>query len=340
MLKVRVPATTANLGPGFDALGLALDIYNTVTVMPSEKGVSLEIKGEGEQFLPLDENNLLIKAAQRVFDKAGYNPGGLFWVQENRIPLESGMGSSAAAIVAGVCAANALLPRPFSEEEITDLAVQIEGHPDNIAPALFGGLTISYPREEDPQQRLDFALREGCENGFGVIRTGVPPGLHLVLAVPETRLSTKKSRGVLPRQVSFEDAAFNVGRTAALVASLMNGQGEHLKEACRDRLHQPYRFSLMPGVDKVVEAALRAGAQGCALSGAGPSVAAYWVETGEGSSTFRDRPSSEFAPSSSADHTTSTGRSVASAMQEAFAAAGTGCRIFPARPDAEGTVIL
>ena len=298
MHQVRVPATTANLGPGFDALGLALNLYNTVTVSPSH-AFSLTVKGEGKEKLPQDESSLLIEAAQAVFEKADYHPGALCWVQENFIPLQSGLGSSAATIVAGLKLANALLPAPLSTEEIHRLAVEIEKHPDNVTPAVFGGLTVSYHTEEGP-----------C-----AVKAGIPPGLHLALAVPDFSLATVEARNALPESVSREDAVFNLGRASLLVTSLMNGNGELLRWACEDRLHQPYRARLIPGFQDVMEAALEAGAQGCALSGAGPTVAAFWIDK-----------ENHFA-------------GIASAMKDAFQNAGVSCRVFPARPDGAGAVI-
>ena len=304
MLKVQVPATTANLGPGYDALGMALNIYNTVTVESSPR-FSVTVNGEGAGNLPEDESNLVIQAAQLVFKKAGYHPGELSWVQNNSIPLESGMGSSAAAIVAGLTAANALLPQSFSREEIFYMAATMEKHPDNVSPAIFGGLTVAFETEE----------------GFRFLRVGTPAGLYLALAVPDIYLSTEDSRRVLPEKVSREDAVFNVGRTAALLTALMKEEGEHLFWACQDRLHQPHRLPLLPGAERAMKAAIEAGAQGCALSGAGPGVIALWLEKEKG------------APFSLHYY------QIASAMEKAFLAEGVSCRVFSAQPDPQGVFV-
>jgi len=309
LLTVCVPATTANLGPGFDTLGLALDIYNTVTVKSSTR-FSLTVKGEGEDSLPADESNLLFRAARAVFDRARINPGHLSWSMENRIPLKSGLGSSAAAIVAGLSLGNALIPSPFSSDEIHRLAVELEGHPDNVTPALYGGLTVSINTGEGPR----------------LIKAGVPSGLNLAVAVPvDYTLSTKKSREVLPAMVKHEDAIFNLGRTAILLTALFSRQGEYLKWACQDKLHQPYRAGMVPGWEKVMAAAQRAGAQGVALSGAGPAVAAFWIE---------EETKSVDCPGE--NKTSSVFSLVARSMQDALAETGVACRVFKAKPDGRG----
>ncbi|MDI3280954.1 MAG: homoserine kinase [Bacillota bacterium] len=302
-LRVRVPATIANLGPGFDSLGMALELANTLDFTwqgiasgseaegPGE--ISFSVSGEGCEEIPPGAENLVLTAAQRVWERAGRRPTSAHVHLENRIPLARGLGSSAAAIVGGLVGANALVGSPLTPEELLPLAVELEGHPDNVLPALRGGITVG------------FAL----EGEKGRIRAlSLPPPRHLavVVAVPEFPLSTLRARGVLPHSVPFSDAVFNVSRASFLVAALALGRLEDLGAAMADRLHQPYRAPLVPGLSQVLAEAQRAGAYGSALSGAGPSVMAF---------TPPERS-----------------QAVGKAMQEAFAAHQITCRIIITRP--------
>jgi homoserine kinase len=258
-VKIQVPATTANLGPGFDVLGMALGIYNTVEMELDRSGATVtEVSGEGARLLARTGSKLLLDAARRVFERAGVEMDGICIRQHNRIPLCSGMGSSAAAIAGGMAAANALLDQPLADQEILHLAAEMEGHPDNVAPALFGGFVAA------------------CRAGDTVrhIRIEPPPELNVVVIVPSFTLPTKKSRSLLPKEVPLDDAVFNIGHTAVLVAALCTGDMEKLSWAMDDRLHQPYRASLIPGLDDVVLAARQEGALAAVLSGAGPAVIA------------------------------------------------------------------
>jgi homoserine kinase len=268
MVKVTVPATSANLGPGFDTLGVALDLRNTIEM--SETGildVIIEVDGHGEA-LERPENNMVYLAAMRVFQRLGYSPNGLHIREEVDIPVARGLGSSAAAIVGGLVAANALVEqmtgRPaLSRDELLRMAVEIEGHPDNVTPAMVGGFTVCCMDEE---------------RGPLHVRFDPPKGLQAVIVMPEIPIigkKTAKSRGVLPTEVSLKDAVYNLNRTALLVAALAQGRVDLLAVATQDRLHQPYRASLVPGLRSVFQAALDAGAKGVALSGAGPSVLAF-----------------------------------------------------------------
>lgn len=263
MVKVIVPATSANLGPGFDTLGVALEMYNVIEM--AETGILddvIEIEGHGEA-LERPENNLVWQAAQRVFERLGYRPYG-FWIREQiGIPVARGLGSSAAAIVGGLVGANALVERMtgrpgLSTDELLQMAVEMEGHPDNVTPALVGGFTVACMEEGRPLY----------------VRFDPPPQLKAVVAMPEVPLSTKKARGVLPGEIKLADAVYNVSRATLLVAALMSGKLELLSVATKDRLHQPYREALVPGLRAVLQAARDAGALGVALSGAGPSVIA------------------------------------------------------------------
>ncbi len=262
-ILVRVPATTANLGPGFDALGLALDLWNEAEfTLEGAAGWTVEISGEGSGVLPADATNLVIQAAQRLFDRAGRAaPAGLRLRCTNRIPLGSGLGSSAAAVVAGLVGANALLGEPLDTPGLLRLAAEIEGHPDNASAALLGGLVVvSADGERLIARKIDV------------------PHLAAVVVVPEFNLPTHAARAALPGQVAFNDAVFNLGRAALVVEALRTGDLELLGSAMQDRLHQPHRLKLVPGAGAALAAARQAGAAAAALSGAGPGVVAFGVE--------------------------------------------------------------
>ena len=257
----HVPATTANLGPGFDALGLALSLDNTVEMAVAEGGgITITIQGEGEADLSRDGANLVYRAATQVFEQAGLPVPPLRIHLVNRIPLAAGLGSSAAAIVGGLCAANEIAGSPLSTDALLHLATAIEGHPDNVAPALIGGFVVA---TVDRNSRITHCRLEP------------PRDLKCVVAVPQYKLATSESRRVLPQVVSHRDAVYNVGRAALLVSALSQGKLSLLGAAMDDRLHQPYRSSLVPGMDAVFKAAKEAGAMGVALSGAGPTLIAF-----------------------------------------------------------------
>lgn len=258
-LRVRVPATSANLGPGFDCLGLALDWWNTIEVETLARGLEIECRCPPTDQLPRDKNNLVIRAMIATFKRARRKPPPLRVRLDCKIPVARGLGSSAAAIVGGALAANALLDGKFSRDELLAIATEIEGHPDNVAPALLGGLVISV---QEHRQLI-------------TARLAIPRGLHCVLFVPDRALSTKLARGILPERVPRADAIYNVSRTALWIASLHTREWAWLAVATRDRLHQPYRARLVRGMDTLFDAARRAGARGVALSGAGPSIIAF-----------------------------------------------------------------
>lgn len=259
MIRVQVPATTANLGPGFDCLGMALELYNVVEMVPTSRGLVIEVSGEGAADVPRDERNLVFQAAQRVFRQVDYSLAGLKLRLLNQIPVARGLGSSTAAIVGGVIAANLLAGGRLSVKDMIALASSIEGHPDNVAPAVLGGIVVSV--------QVDGEVK--------YLKIQPPQGLKGVVAVPDFSLTTKTSREILPTQVSFQDAVFNVGRVALLVAALQQGDLSLLGAAMEDRLHQSFRSSLIPGFKKVLAAAKLAGARGVTLSGAGPTVIAF-----------------------------------------------------------------
>ena len=267
-IRVRVPGTSANCGPGFDSIGVACTIYNDLELtLKGEEGLVIEIEGEGAANIPADEHNIVLRAIRTILKRAHREDEvkGFHIRMTNHIPLSRGLGSSAAAIVAGLKAANALLGNRFSRRELLQMATNIEGHPDNVAPAIFGGFTIS-------------VVTRGRVECFSLMPR-MP--LKLVVAVPEFPLSTRLARSVLPEQVKMKDAVFNVSRAALLVAALTKGQPRFLRNAFADALHQPYREKLIPGMKDVFRAACRAGALGASLSGAGPCLIAYTLENEE-----------------------------------------------------------
>jgi homoserine kinase len=256
MIRVRVPATSANLGPGFDVIGVALSIFNEVWVEGSDKKLEIEIFNEGADKISKDENNLVYRSFCKVFERVNKNPKGIKLVLKNTIPLARGLGSSSAAIVGGLVAGNAYLGFPLNDEELLRMAVEIEGHPDNVAPALFGGVTI-------------------CTQIPKLLCVKLPIfELDVVLAVPDFEIKTSDSRKILPREVPFEDAKMNVTNVAFLITALYTKRYELLEIGMQDRLHQPYRSKLIPGFHEVLERAREAGALGVALSGSGPTIIA------------------------------------------------------------------
>lgn len=258
-VTVSIPATTANLGPGFDTLGMALGLYNEVRFTAVESGLQFVVSGEGADRLPADHRNLVYRAAQAVFAIVGRRPAGLRIEQDNKIPVGSGMGSSASAVVGGLLAANALIEGGLSREELLRIAVGMEGHPDNVTPALYGGLTLVN------------TLRDGA---LHVTHLALPP-LQATLVLPRYQLLTSEARAALPTHVSMGDAVFNIGRVALLVHALTHADYDALGIAMDDQLHQPYRQKLVPGMADALRAARAAGAAGAAISGAGPSVIAF-----------------------------------------------------------------
>lgn len=256
-VRVSTPATSANLGPGFDCLGLALNLHNEIVLAEAGRGLEVAITGEGADLLPADDRNLVIRAAERVFTVVGRRPAGLRVELHNRIPVGSGLGSSAAAALGGMLAANALCGNPLARQAVVEMAAEMEGHPDNVAPAATGGLALSF-KEAGALRVVQLAL----------------PALRVVVVLPEFALPTAEARAILPAQISREDAVFNVSRAALLVHALETGDPEQLGPAMEDRLHQPYRLPLIPGAVEAVRAARESGAAGVALSGAGPSLLA------------------------------------------------------------------
>ena len=267
-VKVRVPGTSANCGPGFDCLGVACTIYNELELtLLEEERLDIEITGDGAENIPVDERNIVWRSIQKLLERAGkaQEYKGAVIRMDNGVPLSRGLGSSATAIVGGLKAANECLGNPFTNRDLLHMATEIEGHPDNVAPAIFGGFTISIVRNGKPEC---FSLMPKLP-------------LKLVVTVPDFFLPTKAARAVLPAEVPMKDAVFNIGRAAMLTAALCKGNKSFLRSVFDDALHQPYRAKLIPGMYDVFKAARAAGALGASMSGAGPCLIAFTVENAD-----------------------------------------------------------
>lgn len=265
-IRVRVPGTSANCGPGFDTLGLACKLYNDLELtLLEEPQLQIDIRGEGAGNIPADESNIVWRSVRVLLERAGCAEDfrGAHIVMHNKVPLSRGLGSSATAIVAGLKAANVLIGNRYNRHELLQIGTDIEGHPDNVAPAIYGGFTIST------------VSKDGKAECFALT-----PKLHLqlIVAVPDFYLPTREARAVLPQTVTRQEAVYNISRAAMLVAALCRGNERFLSEALDDALHQPYRAQLIPGMYDVFAAARRAGALGANLSGAGPCLIAYAPE--------------------------------------------------------------
>lgn len=253
MIRIQVPATSANLGSGFDALGIALTLYNQVWMEESD---SVDITCRDDVVVPKDESNLIFWAAKKVYERCGRKLPGLKIVQLNNIPIARGLGSSSACIVAGILGANRLLASPLSPQDLINLAAEIEGHPDNTTPAIEGGLAAS-------------AIEAGRVYSVSV---PVAEKIRFVLFIPPFELKTEKARSVLPQQYSREDAVYNLSRSALMIASLFSGRLENLRVAVQDRIHQPYRAGLIDDLDTVFRFSYELGSLGTYVSGAGPTI--------------------------------------------------------------------
>jgi len=285
---VNVPATTANIGPGFDCLGAALNLNNTFhlrSLHADSEDFELIIESSEGSHLRGGPENLIYRSAQRVWREIGCSPRALEARVHLAVPPARGLGSSATAIVAGLLGANALEGEPLSKEKLLELAIDIEGHPDNVVPSLLGGLCLT---------------ARAASHRWRVVRCEWHRQVQAVVAIPSIRLSTADARRAMPRQVSIPDAVANLGSLTLLLQGLRSGNGDLIADGMHDRLHEPYRWPLIQGGTQVREAALQAGAWGCVISGAGPSVLAL-------------------GPRSSS-------AAVAAAMEKAWTDAGVSCR--------------
>lgn len=267
-VSVKVPATTANLGPGFDCMGMALPIYNTVTieetVLPGT-GVEINVIAENQstdefalEHIPMDENSIIYKAVELLYNSIGQSPTELKITIHSQIPIARGLGSSASVIVGGLIAANELLGKPADEAALLSIATEVEGHPDNITPAIIGGLTLSASEDDGSiaYRKLEW-----------------PEEWTLTVCIPEYELATDISRSVLPKEVPIHDAVYNAQRMGMFIQAIHTKDSELMKLALNDKLHQPYRMKLVPGLEKIAERLKHEeNVLGCVLSGAGPSI--------------------------------------------------------------------
>ena len=301
MIKIRVPATTANLGCGFDCFGLALKKYLFLEIEEAKEDLMIQSRGEGAAQFEKGENNLIWKAFKLVLKKygKGRDVKGIRIKTLNQIPVTRGLGSSASAIIGGIIAASRLYNLKLSNEEILKTALSLEGHMDNIVPALMGGFTLAYSTENKPVKWLKIKF---------------PNDLRVVVAIPDFHLSTEKMRSVLPDKLPLSDAIFNLSRSALLVKSLQESRWELLAEAMEDKIHQPYRATYIPGLQEMFSQVKNTGYAGIALSGSGPTVISL---TKRGTENI-----------------------ISQIMGDAFLKAGINCRVLVLEPDLEGTKFI
>lgn len=259
MFELKVPATSANLGPGYDTLGIALSLFNSFKIKRRKDAkiiVKVVDKRKDEIIKIPAEDNLIIKAYKKYFDYLGEKIIGAEIIEEMNTPLARGLGSSSSAIIGGLAAAAFISGDLVSEKEFIQLAVEIEKHPDNVVPALVGGLTINFY----------------CKDGYDYYKIDVDNNLDFILAVPDFELQTEKLREVLPEKIDYSEVISNLGRISLLTAAFMNQEYQLLKTAMEDQLHQPFRKNLIKGFDQLLKTAYQNGAYGAALSGAGPTI--------------------------------------------------------------------
>lgn len=252
MIEIKVPATSANIGPGFDCLGIALNLYNKFYIEEIERGLIIE--GCDPSFA--NEDNLVFTSMKKCFEKIGYKYNGIRIIIKADIPVSRGLGSSAACILGGVVGANELAGNVLSKEEILELATKIEGHPDNITPALFGGMTVSITEN----------------NKVYYDNIDIAKGIKFYTLIPNFKLSTEEARKILPDTVSHKDAVFNVGRTALMLTAMINGNFDLMKVGVKDRLHQEYRGTLIEDFNYILDECNKLNTYGVFLSGAGPTI--------------------------------------------------------------------
>ncbi len=267
-ISVKVPASTSNLGPGFDCIGMALPIYNTITieetVLPGT-GIEINVINDSEsaddmltEHMPMDENSIIYKAVELLYNSIGQTPSELKITVQSQIPIARGLGSSASVIVGGLLAANELLGKPADEVALLSIAAEVEGHPDNVTPSIVGGLVLTSLEDDGSvvYRKLDW-----------------PEEWQITVCIPDYELSTEISRSVLPKEVPMHDAVFNAKRLAMFIQAVNTKDANLMKMALHDRLHQPYRMKLVPGLDKIMENLKHEeNVLGCVLSGAGPAI--------------------------------------------------------------------
>lgn len=259
MPSIKLPCSTANMGAGFDSIGMALALYNEIEFEVCESGLEIDVGDNQGFYIADDERNLVYRSIKRALEETGVPMPGLRIRQTNRIPQTRGLGSSSACVVGGIIAANIISDGSLSTDDMISIAAEIEGHPDNILPTFIGGMTAG-------------AIVNGRVQ---YVHIEPPHRLKCCVLIPDFPLSTKKARAVLPASVSMADAVFNVSRSALMVGAMIQGRLDLVRTALEDRLHQPYRKDLIPGFDFIVSEAEKNGALGCCLSGAGPTMIAF-----------------------------------------------------------------
>ncbi|MGM0601746.1 MAG: homoserine kinase [Bacillota bacterium] len=265
MIEFKIPATSANLGPGFDTLGLALNLFNIFEVNRRNDGqINISVISENNRVSFEKSDNLILKSYLRYYEYINKKADGIDITEKMNSPLARGMGSSASAIVGGMLSAAYNSKILISEKEFAELAVDIEGHPDNVIPAVFGGLNINYKTNDQ----------------FSYYKIHIPEELKFIVIIPDFELKTSETRKILPDKLDYSSAVYNLGRISLLITAFLEKNYSLLADAMEDKLHQPFRSELIPGFDSVIQAAKNGGAFGASLSGAGPTVIAA-AESGE-----------------------------------------------------------
>lgn len=271
-VKVRVPGTSANMGPGFDSLGLALTMYNYIEAEETDAGLEIVVlDAETKEFLPTDEKNLVYKSMKYLFDKADYHPKGLKLTLNSEVPVTRGLGSSSACIVGGLVCANELSGKPFSSREMMAMATQIEGHSDNVCAAVCGGFTVSVFQKEEI---FYYSHKMGGE-------------LKFLVLIPDYAVTTQKARNTLPGYYPRRDVSFNISHASLMVASIVSGNFENLLCAMDDRVHEPYRKVFIDGYQKIYNKLKSYGSLGTYISGSGPTLVSV-VEADDAEFFFED----------------------------------------------------
>ena len=265
MVTVKVPATSANLGSGFDSIGVALQLYNTVSAEETDGGLNIEVTDESAKYIPTDERNLVYRAMTAAFDRVGYKPKGLHIVQTNDVPVTRGLGSSSACIVGGIMAANRICGDPMSKQDVINLASQLEGHPDNVTPAVTGGMAVAVKNREI--KYINFPVNN--------------EKISFAVYIPNFSLRTKVARAALPELASYRDASYNIGRAAMLTSAMLTENYDLLSTALQDRLHQYFRKRLIGGSSKIFYEAEKCGAIGTYISGSGSAMISIVLKENE-----------------------------------------------------------
>ncbi len=267
----RIPASTTNLGPGFDVLGIGLSLHSKVTLEEINNKTEIICRGKDADKIPKDTSNIAYQAAIKIFNQFNYKPAGLRLTIDNGIPAIRGLGGSGTAILGGLLTANSICQQrfgtqpSFSHSDILAFATEFEGHPDNVSASLLGGLIVSGMEISET----------GCPPSVKTIKLIPPPELRLIVAIPDFTLPTKTARSVLPKSIDLPTVIFNISRSSLLVAAMATNNLDLLPTAMQDQIHQPYRAKLIPGFEEVKKNAMLAGALSVTLSGAGPTMVAY-----------------------------------------------------------------